>query len=427
MKSLRTFIDSFCRQERGNIVIIAALLLAPTFALLGFAVDISAASKTKAELRDLMDSAALAGVNRNAISQNSGTYSPANSKKLTDEFLTKFLSENISRRLTSLNYETTATQDKDGVITLSIKYVAEIDTAFHDLIGRTSMTIEDRVTATSAPPTFLEVIMLVDASSSMMIGASKSDQDIMRKVNGCAFACHVQNANALNNAHKHGAKVRLDVVKEAIAGLIDDAKKMQIADDQYAFSLYKFSLKLTEVKALTTDMNGFKAAAMAMAPPLGPEGGTNFRYSMQQLNAKLSDSGSGISKDNRRKVLMVFTDGVATPVWYSNAPKDYNWRYDVNTVFWGPRVHWAYGFNAADCNQFKNKRITVATLYTEYINTDSGSWGGLDKTLIPLNKTNLRLCASTEALYFTANNADDIHRASESMFKSVVSRSRIIE
>jgi Flp pilus assembly protein TadG len=427
MKSIRTFLDRFCRQERGNIVIVAALLLAPTFALIGFAVDISAASKTKAELRDLMDSAALAGVNRNAISQLTGTYVPANSKKLTDEYLTQFLSENISRRLKTLRYETSASQDKDGVIKLKIKYIAEVDTAFHDLIGQSTMKIEDSVTASSAPPTFLEVIMLVDASSSMMIGASKSDQDIMRKVNGCAFACHVVNSHLLDNAHKHGAKVRLDVVKEAIAGLIDDAKKMQIADDQYAFSLYKFSLKLTEVKALTTNMNDFKAAALAMAPPLGPEGGTNFRYSMQQLSARLSDSGSGISKENRRKVLMVFTDGVATPVWYGNAPKNYNWSYDPNTVFWGPKVHWAYGFNAADCQSFKNKRITVSTLYTEYVNVDPSGWAGLDKTLIPLNKTNLRQCASTEALFFTANNADEIHRASESMFKSVVSRSRIIE
>jgi len=427
MQLIVNFLSRFCRQERGNIIIIAALLLAPTFAILGFAVDMSAASKTKAELRDLMDSAALAGVNRNAISQNTGTYSPANSKKLTEDFITQFFTDNISRRLKSLKYETSASQDKDGVIKLTIVYKAEINTAFQDLIGRSTMVVEDRVTATTAPPTFLEVIMVVDASSSMMIGASKSDQDIMKKVDGCAFACHVQNANALNNAHKHGAKVRLDVVKEAIAGLVDDAKAMQIADDQYAFSLYKFSLKLTEEKALTTDLNGFRAAALSMAPPLGPEGGTNFRFSFQQLNAKLSDSGSGISKDNRRKVLMIFTDGVATPVWYRDAPKNYSWYTDLNTVYWGPRVHWAYGFNAADCNQFKNKRITVATLYTEYINVDPSGWKGLDTTLIPLNKTNLRQCASTEALHYTANNADDIHRASESMFKSVVSRSRIIE
>jgi hypothetical protein len=265
----------------------------------------------------------------------------------------------------------------------------------------------------------------------MLIGASKADQDIMIKETGCAFACHIVNDSNLKKVQAAGAKVRFDVVKQAIASLMDDAKKLQQVPGQFSFSLYSFALGLQDVQSSTTDMDKFKAAALAMQPiPAKLGGGTNFRYSMNQLNAKLGESGSGISKDNRRRILMIFTDGVATPVYYHQAPTHYNWIGDPNTVYWGTKVNWAYGFNASDCNQFKNKRMTVSTLYIEYINaphtkSHDDHWKGLDSTLIPLNKTNLRNCASTASLYYMANDEAQVHQASEEMFKSVLAKARL--
>jgi len=419
-------LSSLIKNKKANVTLIFALLLTPIMGLVGFAIDTGETVKAKRELRDLMDSAALTAVGRNAIDPTTGIYNIEHSKKLVETYLNAYLNPSkINPRIKDLAYDINV-KKTNQVISTVINYSAKIDGVFSDLTVGTDLAIQDEITATSAPPTYLDVVMLVDASASMLIGASKADQDIMKKEIGCAFACHIVNDSNLTKIHSKGAKVRFDVVKEAIASLMDDAKSMQVVPGQFSFSLYSFALGLQDVQSTTTDMDKFKAAALGMKPiPARLGGGTNFRYSMQQLNAKLGDSGSGISMDNRRRVLMIFTDGVATPVYYVNAPTNYSWIYDPNTVFWGPMVHWAYGFNAADCNQFKNKRITVATLYTEYINAEPSGWSGLDTKLIPLNKTNLKNCASAGNLHFTANDEAQVHAASEEMFKAVMAKARL--
>jgi len=417
---------SLIKNKKANVALTFALMVSPVMGLVGFAIDTGETVKAKKELRDLMDSAALTAVGRNAINPDTGIYDAEHSKKLVENYLKSYLNPSkINPRLKDVAYNINVIK-KEQVISTVISYSAKVDGVFSDLTIGNDLEIGDEITATSAPPTYLEVVMLVDASASMLIGASKADQDIMKKEIGCTFACHIENDNNFKKIQAKGAKVRFDVVKSAIASLMDDAKKLQVVPGQFSFSLYSFALGLQDVQSSTTDMDLFKAAALGMQPiPARLGGGTNFRYSFQQLNAKLGESGSGISNDNRRRVLMIFTDGVATPVYYHKAPTNYGWIKDPNTVNWGPMVHWAYGFNAADCNQFKNKRITVSTLYTEYINAEPHGWSGLDTTLIPLNKTNLKNCASTGTLHFTANDEAQVHQASEKMFKALLAKARL--
>jgi hypothetical protein len=434
---------SFTRHSAGNVALTFALLLTPLMGIVGFAIDTGEATMAKAGLLDLMDSAALTSVGRNAINPDTGTYSAAHSKELAEKYIYHYLHPNsVNPRLKDVTYEVVVSQSSQ-VINTTIRYSAKLDGLFSDLNIKEDLEIADVVKATSAPPTYLEIAIVVDGSSSMLIGADVADQQIMQNKMGCTFACHVDGPNgfganagrSLNVAHSHGAKVRFDVVKSALASIMDDADEQEVVNDQFAFSLYRFSNSLTKLKDVTADIGDMKSAIINMEPASRPQGGTNFHHSINQLNDDLSSSGTGQDIHNRKRIVLIFTDGIEDDVFYPTSPPgSYSWSPDPNYQYYAPQII-AGGerlqvFNPGLCNSFKSKNITVATLNTTYVvpaGTTDSRYVTIRDSFIPLIKQKMSQCASSDSLFFTANNSNEVKSASESMFSAVLAKARLEE
>jgi len=431
-------LKSFTHNRAGNVALIAALLITPLMGIVGFSIDTSETVKAKLQLRDLVDSAALASVGRNAIDPATGGYNAAHSKELAEKYLNHYLNPNsVNDRLKDVTYTVSVSQSGQ-VVNTTIQFSAKLDGLFSDLNIKDDLEISDTVKATSAQPTFLEIAIVVDGSGSMMIGADASDQQIMQTKMGCTFACHVDGPNgfgnySLNKAHSYGAKVRFDVVKTALASIMDEAEGREVITDQFAFSLYRFSNKLTKLKDATSDIDDMKSAIINMEAASRPEGGTNFHKSLKELDADLTQSGSGLNKNNRRRIVLIFTDGIEDDVYYPTSPPgSYSWSPDPNYEFYAPQFV-AGGerlqvFNPGLCDSFKSKRIMVSTLNTTYVvpaGTTDSRYTTIKNSFIPLIKQKMSSCASSDSLFFTANNSSEVQSASENMFSAVLEKARL--
>jgi hypothetical protein len=216
---------------------------------------------------------------------------------------------------------------------------------------------------------------------------------------------------------------------------MDDADEQEVVNDQFAFSLYRFSNSLTKLKDVTADIGDMKSAIIHMEPASRPQGGTNFHYSINQLNDDLSSSGTGQDIHNRKRIVLIFTDGIEDDVFYPTSPPgSYSWSPDPNYQYYAPQII-AGGerlqvFNPGLCNSFKSKNITVATLNTTYVvpaGTTDSRYVTIRDSFIPLIKQKMSQCATSDSLFFTANNSNEVKSASESMFSAVLAKARLEE
>ncbi len=454
----------FARERRGSVATIFALSLVPTLSLLSVAIDFSNASSKRSSLSAAADSAALAGVSDSVVKQTlTWTEQKEESLKairiqfesLTTDLKTQGILQNAS-------YEVTV---NNNVIQTKVCYDAVVKTSVLAIAGKSFLDVTGCAEASSAPPVYVSVYAFVDASGSMGIGASTADQRLMNNRLGCAFACHTldwktpmfnpdcenrggwdDGSKTTTCARKIGAKTRFDVVRGALADVIDDAGTMSKMPNQFRFAIYKFSNTLTEVQAETTNLGGAKAAVQRMEMDIAGAG-SNFREGMKALLPKIPTSGDGKTPSTPKVILLIMTDGVegnvkeyrecrnawVNGVWTRNICNYWgSWNPDNVFTVNEPGFYWgserSQAIDSRICESFKAKGVTVATLNTEYV-TPPGSGDArfrqIQSMLRPVIRQTMANCASRAEYAYYATTPGEIQQATDMMFRSVMEKARI--
>jgi Flp pilus assembly protein TadG len=462
MQPAGNWIDRVWRDREGSVATTFALAIIPVIGLLGASVDFATVAGTKSKVQAIADAAVLSAVSETTVRPTlTWTQQKAESEKMAKATFEALMSAaGITGASASATYEVTL----DGtVVSTKVCYSGQQKTMAVAVAGFANMDFSGCAVASSAPPLYVSVYVLADASGSMGIGASTADQTLMNQKLGCAFACHTldwkvemfnpeckalggwDDARATPScAKKIGAKTRFDIVRSALSDVMDDAKKMAKLPDQYRFAIYKFSNALTEVQKETSNLSTAKTSVEKMA--MDSTGGSNFRVGMQELLPKIPTSGDGKTAASPKVILLLMTDGVEGNVkeytecrdpWVNGKKQkicDYwgNWKPDTNFTVNNPGFYWgverSQAIDSKICDGFKNKGVTVATLNTEYI-TPPGSnderFQKIQSMLKPVIRQTMKDCATQPEFAYFATTPGEISQATEMMFRSVMEKARL--
>lgn len=447
----------FRTQQGGAVAIIFALAVMPMLGMVGVAVDYASVAAAKSEANSIADAAAIAAVSDTNVKPTTpwAQQREISQKAAETEFFAQMTARNSSWKITHAIFEA---ERADSGVRIKVCYEAAIDTKIMKIAGIAGISFSNCAKAQSAPPVYVSVFALIDASGSMGIGATHADQALMERRLGCAFACHTindVNDRACNNpggniprgrwsqtpkcAAAIGAKTRFDIVRNAMVKVTDQARALSRLQQQYRLSVHKFSNGLTEVQPLTHAMPAARNAIERMS--MDQRGaGTNFYKVLPEFTRLLPKSGDGRTPETPKVFVLLLSDGIGSRVFEENRcffggrpPCQFEggWRQDPDYVLESPFVDGSIrsqAFPARLCDEMKRKGATVLTLATEFDSSgiNDGHMKNVDRTLRSLAMNGLSLCASGAHLAYRANQAADIDRAIAQMFSSVVEKARLV-
>lgn len=463
-RMIAQFLDRLRENRQGSVATTFALSMIPVIGLLGASVDFATVVGTRAKVQSIADAAALSAVAESVVKP---TYSWAQQKLESEKaakatFDALMAAAGLEGATASATYEITL---KNNSVIANVCFSGTQKTMAVAIAGFANMEFGGCAGASSAPPLYVSVYVLADASGSMGIGASTADQTLMNSKLGCAFACHTlswkvplfnPDCKATGGwddgratpvcTKKIGAKTRFDIVRSALSDVIDEAGTMAKLPDQFRFAIYKFSNTLTEVQKESATLSTVKRSVNSMEMDIAGAG-SNFRVAMQDLLKKIPASGDGKTAASPKVMLLLMTDGVEGNVnEYSQCRnvtldgKQQNicnywgqWSPDTNFTVNNPGFYWgserSQAIDSKICDGFKNKGVTVATLNTEYI-TPPGSTDArfqqIQSMLKPVIRQTMRDCATLPEYAYFATTPGEISQATEMMFRSVMQKARLI-
>ncbi len=153
------------------------------------AVDYNHVVGTRAKVQNIADAAALAAVNESTVRPTlTWPEQKEESEKVAKATFEALKSvSGLDEATVTATYEITT---KNNIVTAKVCFSGTQNTMTLAVGGIKTISFSDCGVANSAPPVFVTVYVLADASGSMGIGASTSDQVLMNNKLGCAFACH---------------------------------------------------------------------------------------------------------------------------------------------------------------------------------------------------------------------------------------------
>jgi Flp pilus assembly protein TadG len=430
---------AFWKDRRGNFGMMTALLLVPLVGAAGLAMDFGQALSIKSQLIGAADAAAVG-----AISEKSKAVAQAmalagdGTVPLDDREARALFFGQMSGELANLPVDVGIQVAKtNGVITSKVSFSATLPTTFMQVLGQNEITVSDTATAEYQTPSFLDFYMLLDNTPSMGVGATPADVSKLVEATAnkssdanCAFACHaVSTAGVVDyNSYYYlaksiGATIRIDVVAEAVAALMNTATESQIVSGQFRMSAYTFGktavdAQLYTVATPTTDFASVSKATsgielMSIPSHSYPNMQTNYEDALQKINAKIASTGAGTSSADRQAIVFLVADGVGD-AGKSNCQKK---------LADGPRC--MEPINTHFCEVLKTRGVKIAVLYTTYLPLESNSfyksWIKPFQAEIP---TKMKACA-TEGYYFEVTPSDGITEAMDMLFRKIVSTPRL--
>lgn len=435
LRRQRTRLAAFGADIGGGIAIITAFATLPVVLAVGLSVDFVTATDARAKLDAAADTSALAGaIAAKAYilaNQNNGQpISVLNSDAIAvgkSEAQNVFEASVLPIQHVANTSSTTTLTIEDQTITSKVAYSAQVPLAFGPIVSKNEAMLANTVTAQTNLPLFLDIYVALDISSSMGIGATQADIDLMNQRIGCSFGCHVQGDGHYDAAHAAGATMRIDVLRDAITTMVNQADGIKVSPDQFRFSLHVFSSRLATLQQPTTDYGALRTAINGVAPDT-VDGGTNFHVALgDQLPPLLPTSGSGLAGAPRKSHVILITDGVEDCVkespwlhcdesyvnWYGNGPQGPEWSMQA--------------FDPAICTAIKNTGATVSVLNVKYVAPP-----GLDvrydyvrNNILANIPTTIGGCASNPSTFYTANSPAEIRSAINAIFGQISKAARL--
>jgi Flp pilus assembly protein TadG len=419
----------FLRDDRGNFSAIFALTLIPVIGLIGAGVDFTSASKRKAILDAVADSASLAAVTPAMLAQTDS----ASTTAATTVFNAQ--TSGISG-ITGITLNVTPV-DNGLQRTVTVTWSTTSKTVFGNFIGMSTVPLSGKSVATASLPPNIDFYLMLDNSPSMAIPSSTAGINTMitatksqpSSAQNCAFACHEGDAQttsfpSIDNyqiARNLGVSLRIDLVAQAVSNLMSTAKSTATSTNAtYRAAIYTFNIGFNTITTLTSSLSAAASQASNIqiyetpAQNWNNDTITDYTDAITSMNSLMPNPGNGTNAkgDTPQEVLFIVTDGVE----------------DENVS--GNRVQGP--MSPTYCTTIKNRGIRIAVLYTQYLPLPTNAWyntyilpyqpvGGVDQL-----GANLQSCASP-GLYFEVTNDADISSAMVSLFNTALATAHLTQ
>ncbi|MGN7124806.1 TadE/TadG family type IV pilus assembly protein [Methylorubrum thiocyanatum] len=467
---LRGRAKALASDRGGSINIMFALALLPTLGLVGLGIDYGMAITSKTRLDNAADAAVLAGV------VTAKEYIASNAKQGDATAAGLTAGRNQATKAFAINtgkvpFATVSVSRLDVTrsgqsLTATVIYTATIQNTFGKLLGLSSTTFTNTVTASADLASYLDFYLMVDVSGSMGLPTAAADAEKLASITkegqgNCQFACHFPGSKGWNNAVGK-IQLRSDAVNNAVCELLKRAAT-PVVPNQYRIGFYPFINRLATLSPLsdtTTSMTALRTAAQCDKtwplaftnlldtgstqlftgnnPTTGTgSGGTHFEKALPQMKSTIQPYGDGSSTTNSKPFVFLITDGMQNSQSYST-------NNDARTFPGSPSLFKGYGnagwdgsqpaqIDPSKCKELKDAGAIISILYIPYnqvknYNNDSyivwenNRVNGFSPTLAdPLRK-----CAS-QGFFYTANSADDITASLGAMFDQALRVARITQ
>jgi len=371
------------RDKSGNVAIIFALSLLPLMLAVGMAVDVTNMLSTRSQMQEALDAAALA-----ALAEST----PAHMRQQVAE---KTFLSSLPESLRELSPTFKITIDESGPERSAIAaYSLNMPLAFAAILGVSSMDIAGQTASGITIGGSMDIHLWLDASASMGVAATEKDRDTLRKIAGCAFACHMgSKPTSMDKAHGAGVKLRIDLMKQNVQMLMDKVREVQIEEQVVRYSLAGMSRTFEPRLAMTDD---FKKAKSAVANFTLSGVVHNSSNSASRLTPTLTagtatlpaQNGDG-TKDRPRQFVVIVTDGM---------------QFDWNRISSGP-------ISNTPCESIKARGISVAVIQLRYVELkgDSAFEHYVRPHFTKLGPA-LEKCASP-GMFYSADSPEQIQKA----------------
>ncbi len=424
---LTRLLRRFGRGRSGQVVISFALALIPILAASGAAVDYGRRNAAKAQLDTAVDGAVLA-----IISRKSNSIDSAAITGLETQFRTE-AAKVPGVTITSFVATPTVTASTIGV---AATYRATVRTTFGGIMNVSTMMIAGSSAASRNIMQYINFYLLLDNSPSMGLAATDADVANMKRVtpNGCAFACHQHTYDSQGNvtgddpndyyhvAQRNNIKLRIQVLRDAVSSLVDQANATMTLSQQYQMEMWTFndSTTQTRLQAMTPLLSQIKNAApnidIAYAYQNQADNQTDFERAIAKMNSVIPASGTGITALSPVRFLFFVTDGVEDT---GGSVTNQSAGFQINgNRFIGP-------FSPSTCNALKANNVRIGIIYTQYLPIyDNGFYNSYVKPYENKIGPMLKACA-TEGLYFPVSSGGDITAAMLNLFSTAVASVKI--
>jgi len=421
------------QDSSGNFGIISALLMVPLIGAAGLAIDVTSAMTAKATLQAAADAAAVGAIAEKSPGAIKAMLMTTNGNvDVAIQDAEKIFRAQVSATGFQLESSSAQVVRQDNELKAVFTYSATVPTTLMRILGKQSITVSGQASAIFQTQTFRDFYLLLDNTPSMGVGATPADINKMvaKTSDKCAFACHIvdngkEDPNSYYNlAKKLGVTIRINVVAQATAALMDTAISVRESPNQFRMAVYTFGkkaedTKLLEVSSLTDDLAAAKSKASLIDLMSIPYQGynndqqTDFDLSFKNIGEKMGKAGTGLSAASPEKILFFVSDGVGDSKKTTGCTK----------MLTGSRCQEPIDIKA--CAALKQKGYRIAVLYTTYLPLPTNGW--YNQWIKPFQSeisVKMQECA-TSGYFFEVSPSEGISQAMKALFLKIVSAPRL--
>ncbi|MCJ2013435.1 pilus assembly protein [Methylobacterium sp. J-076] len=434
----------------GSLTTIFAFSAIPLVGFVGLAVDYGMELAAKSKLDHAADAAVVAAITsaQTYIVNYAGSGDPTASAIAVGkaQALAQFNANTGS--LPAVVPAPTVTMTAAGrTLSATATYSFSMPTIFMRALGTTTANFSGTASSTLTIPAFTNIHIVIDVSSSMGIGATLKDQQIVyNATGGCAVACHY--SGTTTSARNAGATLRIDVAKNAVVSALNQIISSGNAS-RFKVAVYTMSSQFTNIYSLSSDLSGAVSTVQGLdISNTAKDGGTNTTYGLKTLGNNLNTDGNGLTSSTAQGFVMLITDGVQDSDIKVMSGGSWVDGYDSNYVAYTPCTTpncknfsgfavplVVESFDPSSCATIKTKGYTLMTLNTTYIvppaNLQSSSatlnsvFTFIQNYLLSSIASNLSSCASSSTYAYSANSPTEINAAVQQMFAAAGAQARI--
>jgi hypothetical protein len=291
---------------------------------------------------------------------------------------------------------------------------------FGSLLGQSNWSYGGETQSARAHTDFLDVRFWLDGSASMGIAADEAGRDRLiqlssrdRDHSNCAFACHMETdmSKRDNNefrttyarAEANGVKLRIDLMKEHVARVIDELEDARLNKEVRNFSHGIASVDRGYRELLEPNNNLTTVQNAVDNFDFTPNwSGTFLDRGINEGGRDVPTQGFGSGETDRRKMIVMVSDG-------------YQFNWDHSTAGW---------IAGGGCETLKRRSVPIAIVHLRYVEINHGAYNEWVRPYSHLTGPSLQRCAS-EGLYFSADSPVEIEQAFSAVRVSIHERLRI--
>ena len=400
-----------------------ALAAVPLFGMVALAVDFGQMTVVQSKLDFAADSAALLASTVASNALKSGDVNVV--QKAIAAGQARFAAQTANQTNVMIGSVNVALTQNGGLFNASVAYTAQTPTTFARVLGIDMLSISGQSTASLSLNPFVDIQILMDASSSMTLAATPAAMTAMSALTAkyrppagqpvpgnvsvsCTFACHWSTTgdDYYKLALKNNVQLRITVLQMAVGNLINKLLDAN-SSNRFRLGLYSFNQKLNVLFPLNSDVADAMGSLSTIAPSANfcsnditcPD--TYFSNAMEQLRTLPMPSPQQADLIPQRFLFLV-SDGVYDQ-WVS-----------------GQREIGA--FNPADCAALKAMGVSILVLYTPYTAPTPTNSYYVQRVQPEAGQIepNLKACASSPSYFFIASDATGIDTQLQNMLQLVV-------